>query len=400
MSWSRDPAPTWRGEGRIPSLDGLRGVSILMVLWTHFVPMVARGSPGWIRSAREARVGVDVFFVISGFLITLLLLREADRTGAISLRGFFARRALRLVPALAIYLGFVAIYSGLGYASVSPTDWALATTYTTDLVTFLGRGSPWVFAHLWSLSVEEHFYLAWPVVLVALGRRRALTTLMAVVALSPAARVYLRAEFPWPVMCGLLRFATPARLDPIAAGCLLAYFSYDRSLITFRRPCNRVDLVRCTLAFVLVGSFVGLSTMGLFEAALRPTLTAAAIAAIVHYFVTNPTSPPGRLLNSRPMVALGVLSYSLYLWQQPFLDGTRPPSMGRWAASIPLAFACAIASHVLVERPFLRLKDRIGWRASRRIPRPHFRVAPIPAVGHERTTTSEGRLAHPAPGAE
>jgi peptidoglycan/LPS O-acetylase OafA/YrhL len=366
--------------GRIPSLDGLRAVSIVMVMWTHFVPMVARGSPGWIRTARETRVGVDVFFVISGFLITLLLLRESDREGSISLRGFFARRALRLVPAFAAYLGFVAVYSGLGYASVSPTDWALAMTYTSDLVTFLGRSSPWVFAHLWSLSVEEHFYLAWPVVLVALGRRRALTALMVVLALSPAVRVYLRQEFPWPVMCGLLKFATPARLDPIAAGCLLAYFRHDRSLITLRRPCGRADVVRWTCAIVLAGSAVGLTAMGLFEAALRPTLMAAVIAGLVHHVVTHPTSPAGRLLNSRPMVALGVLSYSLYLWQQPFLDGPGPLAMSRWPANIPLALACAIASHLLIERPFLQLKDRIGSHAPSAIPRPHLLREPAPAT--------------------
>jgi peptidoglycan/LPS O-acetylase OafA/YrhL len=380
MSWKRAPEGPWTGSGRIPSLDGLRAVSILMVMWTHFVPMVARDSPGWIRTARETRIGVDVFFVISGFLITLLLLREGDRTGSISLRGFFARRALRLIPAFGAYLGFVAAYSGLGYVSVSPTDWALATTYTSDLVPFLGRGSTWVFAHLWSLSVEEHFYLAWPVALVALGRRRAMTALMVVLALSPAVRVYLRAEFPWPVMCGLLKLSTPARLDPIAAGCLLAYFSHDRSLITFRLPCGRADPVRRACAIVLAGLFVGLTAMGLFEAAIRPTLTAAAIACLVHYVVTHPTSPPGRLLNSRPMTALGVLSYSLYLWQQPFLDGSGPSAMSRWPANIPLAFACAIASHFLVERPFLRLKDRLGRRDSHRVPVPHFRAAPVPGA--------------------
>ena len=271
---SRMPGETPSGaaSGRIPSLDGLRAVSIVMVMWAHFVPTVARDSPGWIRTAREATVGVDVFFVISGFLITLLLLREGDRDGSISLRGFFARRALRLIPAFAAYLGFVAIYSSLGFAKVSPTDWALATTYTSDFVTFLGRGSPWVFAHLWSLSVEEHFYLAWPVVLVVLGRRRALTALMVVLTLSPAIRVYLREEFPWPVIWGLLKFATPARLDSIAAGCLLAYFRHDPALITFRRPDGRTDPVRPPgRAVVLVPArWIGpwrSRRSGLFEAA-------------------------------------------------------------------------------------------------------------------------------------
>ncbi|HEY2154431.1 MAG TPA: acyltransferase, partial [Isosphaeraceae bacterium] len=370
MNGTKDPVPSWDGSARIPSLDGLRAVSILLVLWTHFVPtIVDRGSAFWIRTARETQIGVDVFFVISGFLITLLLLRESDRTGSISLRGFFARRALRLLPAFAAYLGFVGVYAGLGYARVNATDWVMATTYTTDFVALLGRGAPWVFAHLWSLAVEEHFYVVWPIALVALGRRRAVTALMITLALSPAMRVFLWAEFPWPVMCGLLKFITLARLDPVAAGCLLAYVVQDPASLSFRRPSGRADVVRWVAAAVLVGSAVGLTAAGFFEVAIRATIKAGVIASLVHYAVTRPASLSGRLLNSRPMTALGLLSYSLYLWQQPFLDRTGPLRMSRWPANLPLAFACAVASYLLIERPFLGLKHRLGRPAPTYLPR-------------------------------
>src|SRR5262249_58389967 len=93
----------------------------------------------------------------------------------------------------------------------------------------------------------------------------------------------------------------------------------------------------------------------------------------------------GRLLNARPMAGLGVLSYSLYLWQQPFLDAGSNLAMCRWPASLPLALACAVASHLLIERPFLRLKDRIGRPAPRHIPRPHlFDRAPAGAARSRR----------------
>lgn len=359
--------------GRIPSLDGLRAASIALILWTHYVPtVVPRDSAFWIRTAREAQVGVDVFFVISGFLITLLLLREHDRDGTISLGRFFARRGLRLLPAFAAYLGFVAIYAGLGFARISPTDWALATTYTSDLVPFLGRGAPWVLAHLWSLSVEEHFYLAWPIALVGVGPRRAVTALMVALSLSPAIRVYLRAEFPWPTLCGLLKFFTAARIDPIAAGCLLACFVRDPGLLAFRRPDGRADVVRWGASLVLLGLAAGLTATGLFEAAIRPMLKAAVIAGLVHYVVARPASPLGRLLNARPMVALGTLSYSLYLWQQPFSDSAGPFAALGCPTRLALAFACAVASHVLIERPFLTLRDRIGRRGAGAVPRPHF----------------------------
>ena len=203
---------------------------------------------------------------------------------------------------------------------------------------------------------------------------------MVVLALSPAMRVFLWAEFPWPVMCGLLKFITFARLDSIAAGCLLAYFVQDPASLSFRRPSGRADVVRWAAAAVLVGSAVGLTAAGFFEVAIRATIKAGVIAALVHYAVTRPASPAGRVLNSRPMTALGVLSYSLYLWQQPFLDSAGPLAMSRWPANIPLAIACAVASYLLVERPFLRLKDRIGRRGSHRIPRPHFLRAPSPIL--------------------
>ncbi len=374
----------WTASGRIPSLDGLRAVSILLVMWTHFVPtIVAKSNAFWIRTARETQIGVDFFFVISGFLITLLLLRESDRTGSISLRGFFARRALRLLPAFGAYLGFIAIYSGLGYVTVSQTDWLLSATYTSDVVTLLGRGSSWVFAHLWSLSVEEHFYLIWPVALVALGRRHALTALMVVLALSPPIRVFLWAEFPWPVMCGLLKFITPARLDPIAAGCLLGYLVQAPDLLTFRRPDGRADIVRWAAAVVLFGSAVGLTVAGFFEVAIRATLKAAVIAGIVHYVVMHPESPAGRLLNARPMVAIGTLSYSLYLWQQPFLDASAPMALCRFPANLIMAAACAVASHRLIERPFLRLKDRIGRPARSAVPRPHLFEGSATAIARD-----------------
>ena len=220
--------PSWAASGRIPSLDGLRGLSILLVLWCHAAPTLgvpARSLLGKI--ATEAEIGVDVFFVISGLLITLLLLRESDRTGSIALGRFFARRALRLVPALAAYLGFVAVLARGGIARVTAVDWLAASTYTINVTSLFGHSTAWALGHLWSLAVEEHFYLIWPVALAWLGRRRALAALLVVLAASPTARVVLWAGFPRALPLGLLKTSTPARLDAIGAGCLLAFIVHD-----------------------------------------------------------------------------------------------------------------------------------------------------------------------------
>src|SRR5438094_9463231 len=165
----RDPTePTWLAAGRIPSLDGWRAVAVLLVLcvqakrYVHDSPLFTGllGKCGFI--------GVQVFFVISGFLLTTLLLREKDRTGGVSLRQFYYRRMLRILLAYALYLLVLLVLQnhGLTYSPVNGRQWAAALTYT---VNFLPGTIPGEISHLWSLSVEEHFYLLWPVLLAVCG---------------------------------------------------------------------------------------------------------------------------------------------------------------------------------------------------------------------------------------
>ena len=364
--------PSWAASGRVPGLDGLRAASILLVLLCHAAPSMSRGRPSrLVRLAQEGEVGVDVFFAISGFLVTLLLLRESDRTGAIALRGFFARRALRLLPAFGAYLLFVAALAEAGVVRDAAVDWLAASPYTNNGLSLLGHPTAWPLGHLWSLSVEEHFYLIWPVTLAAMGRRRALAALTVVLALAPTIRVLLWAIFPEALPLGLLKSATPARLDSIAAGCLLAFVAHDPSLLA-RRPRGRAGRVGRSAAAVLLASIVLYTAAGFFDVAIRPMLKAAVIAGLVAFVVFRPGSMVGRLLDTRPMVTLGALSYSLYLWQQPFFDPKSWRPMCRWPTNLLLAVACAAASYLLVERPFLRLKDRVGRCTGSIVPRPHF----------------------------
>jgi peptidoglycan/LPS O-acetylase OafA/YrhL len=366
-------------SGRVPGLDGLRGLSILLVLFCHAAPTL--GIP--IRSAlgklaAEAEIGVDVFFVISGFLITLLLLRESDRTGSIMLGGFFARRALRLMPALAAYLVFVAMLARAGTVRATPIDWLAASTYTINATSLFSHSTTWALGHLWSLSVEEHFYLIWPVALAGLGRRRALTALMVVLAAAPTVRVVLWAAFPRALPLGLLKTFTLARLDGIGAGCLLAFGLHDPSLIRGSR--GRLAVVARVSAGILLASAVLYSVTGFFEIAIRGTLKNTAIAGLVALVVTRPRSALVRALDARPMAALGALSYSLYLWQQPFFDPKSWLPMCHWPRNVAYAIGCAVASYLLIERPFLAWKRRLGRRMTTGVPRPHIDVAVAAAV--------------------
>ena len=153
------------GQGsRIPSLDGLRAISIALVLASHAVGTVNFPHLGGLMLYLSigGRTGVRVFFVISGFLITTLLLAEEKRHGRVSLGAFYMRRSLRILPVYFCYLLVVFLLDRWHYLHIEPSDYLKALTYTTDL---LGASS-WALGHTWSLSVEEHFYLLWPTAFV------------------------------------------------------------------------------------------------------------------------------------------------------------------------------------------------------------------------------------------
>lgn len=202
-------------ERHLRSLDGIRAVSIAMVLLGHL--WGTRGFPKMDFGVGDyAHLGVVVFFVISGFLITSLLFAEHEKTGRVSLKLFYARRALRIFPASYCYITIISILWLTGAFDWGASNLLHAATYTVNYVV-----SPsWHIGHLWSLSVEEQFYLLWPLVFVVLGPRKGIWVAVAVVLLGPVAR-----SVAW-----LLFHATPYRdlamfpvvADSLATGCSLA----------------------------------------------------------------------------------------------------------------------------------------------------------------------------------
>lgn len=339
---------------RVPSLDGLRAVSIALVLVGHTAG--TRGAPAVLDPlSHVGNLGVKVFFVISGFLITTLLLKEYHRTRRISLRGFFARRSLRIFPACFTYIGVVALLWSLGCFELRDGDLLHAVTYTMNY----HDDRSWQLNHLWSLAVEEQFYLLWPVLLCVLGVRRALLCAAAAVLLAPACRVLMWYQLGASQTAMTRQFQAVA--DALATGCLLAgCYNYLGTKRWY------TAMLRSPLFLLLPGAILaaGLGTAahsrGLFYTAGQ-SLCNLAIVLCVDRFVRFPDTFWGRFLNTRPLVYVGALSYSLYLWQQLFLN---PMDEIPWYVGFPqnlvLAVAAALASYYLIERPFLNLKAVLG----------------------------------------
>jgi peptidoglycan/LPS O-acetylase OafA/YrhL len=358
--------PTWLAAGRIPSLDGWRAVAVLLVLCVQFKRFAHDSALLSGVLGKCGFIGVQVFFVISGFLITTLLLRERDRTGGISLPLFYYRRMLRILPAYGLYLVVLLVlqHQGLTYHPVSGRQWAASLTYT---VNFLPGTIPGEISHLWSLSVEEHFYLLWPVLLAVCGLTAGRRAVWGCVVCCLLTRWAALVTLPTDVS-RRIDVWTFTRFDDIAIGCLLAFLA--------RIPYWRTWLELSTASFrglafgavgVLVAQLLSVRQLGgrvLPESAfslavsLSNTATAIGIALLMWSTLIRPTSSMGRLLNQPAMCGLGVLSYSVYLWHHLF---TQPRDLFwcMFPQNLALLLAVAAASYLFVERPFLGLKDRL-----------------------------------------
>ncbi|HJT76224.1 MAG TPA: acyltransferase [Gemmataceae bacterium] len=352
-------APRWLTRGSVPCLDGLRAVSILLVLTAHSKPAGDPSLPTVLQTAlSQGAVGVDVFFVISGFLITLLLLREDRDFGAISPANFYRRRALRILPAYAVYLLTLAVLARIGTIHLGRADWVGALTYTVNFM----RHPSWDIGHIWSLSLEEHFYLVWPLVFW-LGPRWARRLAWGCLLLMPVVRITL-----WECCRGAVPIdtATCTRMDGIAAGCVLAFLAWEP------RCRARITLAGRTAGWVGAAALAALAaSLTLSEVSYRFrllfgfSLDALAISALIWVCITHDGGGVGKLLRSRPLVWLGRVSYGVYIWQQLFLNPDGEGWMYWWPASLGFALLAAMASYWLVERPFLRLKASFrpaAWR--------------------------------------
>lgn len=360
------PAEKPRPE-RLPSLDGMRAVAILMVLASHC--QYAAGFPtGRFRPALvflDGELGVRIFFVISGFIITRLLLDEEALHAGISLRRFYLRRALRILPIYGAYLGVLVLLSLAGRYSESPSGWIGCLTFTRNL---MGRGDS-ATEHFWSLAVEEQFYLCWPLLFAALDlgrrRRRARTILLVLALASVALRILVPATAGTELVARLVGHRSLLRYaDSIALGCAGAYL---HGRFAVRRPG-----IAALLALLLLAGVQACAAESPLPGAVRavvPAIQAATVAFLVLCLVRPARGAVFSVLNCGIMVRIGVLSYSLYVWHFVFLSAFAPraipwPWLQHWTIWwIPAAVTAAL-SHEFLEQPFVRLRRRFRRTAS------------------------------------
>jgi peptidoglycan/LPS O-acetylase OafA/YrhL len=324
--------------GYRPALDGFRALAI--------VPVVALHAFGW---PQEGALGVDIFFVLSGFLITVLLLEERVALGRISLRGFWRRRVARLVPGLLVML---VIYSVAARGSHS---WAVVfgASYTTNIANLVDTNViPWSLGHLWSLSQEEQFYLLWPPLLLLILRFRP-AMLGRILGLMVFA-VFIEKVVLLSMGAGLERlyFAPDTHSDPIIVGCLFgSLFAGGAALPITRRPRQLVAALAITVMagmILLPGRVSPFTPTSVLRMIFPFACGILVLATLEGCWVT-------RALSTTPFVFLGRISYSLYLWHVPILAAAGAAAYDhrhlRSALALGAAVAVATASFYCVERP-------------------------------------------------
>jgi peptidoglycan/LPS O-acetylase OafA/YrhL len=345
----------------MPGLDGLRAIAVLAVFVYHF-----HNGGGWLPGGF---LGVDVFFVISGYLITSLLLSEFRKEGRVDLVAFWLRRARRLLPAVGVLIavvmvagaffdfGQISTLRGQALASMAyVTNWDLILSHQSYFQEF---ARPSLFRHLWSLAVEEQFYLLWPIVFAAcmtrFGHRR---VVVGVIAGAIASSLLMAILFD-PGNPNRVFYGTDTRATPLLIGVALAFFWHPERLKA--RTGNLAPAVLDAVgAFALAMVVITFMTVHDYEISLYhggflllSLWTALLVAALAH-----PAASIGRVVGNPGMRWLGLRSYSFYLWHWPVLELTRPgidvPLHGPILFALQLGVTIALAdlSYRYVEQPF------------------------------------------------
>ena len=338
-----------------PSLDGLRTIAVGIVLCAH----------GGVPYFRSGGVGVDIFFVLSGFLITTILSGEWARSGAINFRNFYARRFLRLAPAL--FLTCAVVAAGMWWLErrFPSVEIALALSYTANwALAFYKYHLTWL-NHCWSLSIEEQFYVIWPLIIVGLERVARTPALKWRVLLSGAVAIAVyRASRVGSYSDYRINFGLDTRMDTLMAGAALAYFV--RTLPDGRLSERTSKILGWGLAPVaFIGLFAVIHTVTWYSpwmGWIGYVLVSGASVLVVADLVIGRHSLLAAPLAARPLVFIGKISYGLYLLHLPIyymIEKILPTASlpVRLSLKVTLSIGLATLSFYLYEKRFLKLKD-------------------------------------------
>lgn len=345
---------------RYPSLNGLRAISIIMVIISHLAMQNGifneASTISWLNPflffIGDGHLGVNIFFVISGFIITTLLIREESESSNISFKNFYLRRALRILPAYFFLLLVFFLFQLINLVEISNESWLTSLTFTK----YLNWDKDWFTSHAWSLSVEENFYLIWPILFIAGSKVRKYASIFIII-LVPIIRLYAHTH-PAPILHSI---SITTRMDAIATGCFFAIYQvqlieilksqwnkvlYTSWILLFLLPHfpSRFSETICLFTFIPFGTSYG-------------TFANFLIGFIILYSIFGPKNFWFKILNSGVLNYIGILSYSLYLWQQPFIYETKL-WFNEFPQNIIFILAMAIFSYYIIEKPFLRLKSK------------------------------------------
>lgn len=341
---------------RIPALDGMRAISILLVLGAHLKHSDLFSSllPDYIYF--DGALGVGVFFTISGFLITSLMLKEESNKGKINLKNFYIRRFIRLMPIYYMFLIALVVIDYFTIVNITWCQYLSSLTYTKNFFC-----SSWIDGHLWSLAVEEQFYLVWPLIFYFVPKKYRIKIAVVLVIIAPIFRVY----FYLTKQGSLLAFSFFSHMDCLMIGCLIAYIYFrEHKIIGFlnKLPQGLVRLV--AIALIFFSSLTQyLLLFGFFTVPFNKTVQSIAIGILIVSYSLQPKGWSYKFLNLKFVTYIGILSYSIYLWQQPLLVpsgfyGKENPMITVFPYSIFVIIIISVFSYEIVEKYFLKLKKR------------------------------------------
>ena len=326
---------------RIHTLDGWRALAILMVTINHAAESIWGNRPDILDLTRSGSVGVDVFFALSGILITKLLLDENERTGRINLKAFYIRRSFRVVLPCYGYLAVIALFSVLHTKLEFLSGIFFFRNYLNP-----GDGSFYT-AHLWSLAVEEHFYLLWPIVLVAVTVKYGQQVAMWGTVACGLWRLISYHYFPTLFGNVIELWRTDYRLDSLLWGCAFGFVLH------------RAESLKRVLPLIVIY----VASVG-FNSPTNRLLLPILLPLFIVVTATHSHWVLSRLLDSAPMKWIGKISYSLYVWQMVFLVQTTHSELWwqRFPFNIIMAFLTATLSNYFVEIPLQRIGHRLAER--------------------------------------
>ena len=329
---------------RYPSMDGLRGISIILVVLFHFNV--------WNYGA----LGVNIFFVISGFLITIINLKEYHETGSISLKKFYQRRVLRILPLLYLYLIVVVILNFIYHLDISKINILGAMAFLLDFSYFRSHYFTWFTGHLWSLAVEEQFYLFIPLIF-KFNYKLFVSTIFFIIIILPI--ICLLQNYFQAINYGIPYYFTHflIKFQSIAVGCLIAILTFN-GYLNYKFSFWGNSIINFIAIFIIF--YINYDPFFTIDAVFKNLLVDILIAYILVTNISTNNSILYKILNTSILSFIGVISYSIYMWNPIFTSGEKKlPLIFNYAPiSIPLLLIISTASYFLYEKKFLKLKSK------------------------------------------